>query len=209
MALPPLTFPALARKAPSRFRPGRTANAMQYVGSPLTGYAQSVEIPGGKWKFAIGYDSLDEADAAKLYSFLLACSGGRLFTLYMWTRPTPRGAGTGTPTVNGAGQLGLALNVTGIPLNTQNWLLPGDFIGVNGELHTVLNTVNASGNNATITLANPMRYAPPASAVITLVRPLITCRLISRSQEWEPKPGAGGKPRSDFAFDAIEAWDNL
>jgi hypothetical protein len=86
-------------------------------------------------------------------------------------------------------------------------LLHDDWIGFNGELHQVAEVINTTGaGTAAIVLTAPMRRSPPNAAAVTLVGATTTWQLLSPEAGGALRAGPNG-PRSDFAIDAIEAWD--
>ena len=79
----------------------------------------------------------------------------------------------GTPVVNGAGQTGEALNVSGLPLSATGYLLAGDYVqlgtGATARLKKVLDDVDSDGAGlATMNLWPPVRTAPANGAAVVV-----------------------------------------
>ena len=107
--------------------------------------------------------------------------------------------------VAGAGQTGSTLNVSGGPLSTTGWLVPGDLIGVNGTLHLVTAQADTDGSgNCAVAIAPPLRVSPADASAITLVRPTITAMLNSDRNGWTYEPAGMG--RHTFIFDLVEVF---
>lgn len=107
---------------------------------------------------------------------------GETVTLQHLLYPTPVGGGTGSPTVNGAGQ-------TGTSLNTANWtganpvLRIGDIFTVAGVPYVLECTdvaTNLSSGQSTLTISPPIyaSVSPANGAAITYVNPTLTARII-------------------------------
>lgn len=158
-----------------------SANSMVHT-SPLSGSEDVLELPGAKWVVGLSFKDLTDREAVQLEAFLTSCRGkARGFWLWNHRRPTPYGSGLGNPVVYGANQTGGTLVTTGWQANAQNVLLPGDFVGVGGELKMVRydTTVNADATGrAEIQLEPPLRSSPADGAAIVLNRPKALFRLI-------------------------------
>lgn len=182
-----LTFPTLSR-LPDVFDFGLTSNTMTHR-SPLSQAVQTVEMPGARWRFSFTMNDLEEADTAQLQAFLAKLRGqaGR-FYMYNMARPTPRGAATGTPKVNGASQTGTALITDGWAISQIGILKAGDFFGVNGELKMCVADCNSDGGgNATITFEPPLRASPAENADISVSSPTATFMLTADDSGWSTR----------------------
>jgi hypothetical protein len=164
-----LTWPTLSRSGPPLLDWSLISNTQSFA-SPLSGAVQTVEMPGARWAFAFSLNSLDAADAA-LWRAFMARLRGQSGRFYMWNmaRQTPRGAATGAPVVNGAGQTGTTVITSGWTPSVAGILKAGDFIGIGGELKMVVADATSDGAGAaTLTIEPPLRASPPhASAIIT------------------------------------------
>ena len=109
-----------------------------------------------------------------------------------WVTPlgaTPRGVATGTPIVNGAGQTGGELDITGATTSTTGWLLAGDYIQLGSAgtstLHKVLADANSDGSgNVTVDIWPHLRTAPTNSSNVILNDTKGVFRLASNEQAW-------------------------
>ena len=178
-----LNFPVLS-KAPTTCRFSLMPNT-QIFESPLNRTVQTLELPGARWTFALEYKGLTLADARALKAFFAQLRGmaGR-FYLGDYSHRTPSGTAAGSPMVKGAGQSGSTLITYGWTPNQAALLLPGDYIGVNGELKlvTAVCASDASGN-ATITFEPPLRTSPPDNAQIVTSAPKCVMRLLDDEQD--------------------------
>jgi hypothetical protein len=174
--------------------------------SPLTQSVQTVAFPGARWMATISWAELtaQEQRIIKVWLAQLRGQAGR-FRLWDLTHPTPAGVGAAGPiTVSGAGQVGTALVTAGWPVSTSGLLLPGDYIGVNGELKLV--TLNATSNSsgvATLTFEPPLRASPPNGSVITLDQPSTIFRLADDEQD---KMAIRPPYRADLTLECVESW---
>lgn len=174
--------------------------------SPLTRAVQTQELRGARWACRVEYYHLQEADSRLMWAFIGQMRGrsGRV-AVPNFGRPRPLGAGGGTPVVDGAGQTGSTLAVTGGPLSTPAWLVPGDFIGVGGRMHMVTASTNTDGSgDASVAIAPPLPAAPADGATITLNLPTITMMLASDRNGWTYEQGMSG--RHTFVFDLVEVF---
>mgnify|MGYP000846173780 CR=1 FL=1 len=172
--------------------------------SPLTGATQTQELRGARWACRVEYYHLQEDDCRLMWAFHGQMRGraGRVSVPH-FGRPRPHGVGGGSPTVDGAGQTGATLNVASGPLSTSGWLVPGDFLGVNGRMHMVTATTNTDGTgDAAVAIAPPLGSSPANGAAVTLVLPTITMMLGSDRNGWTYEPGMAG--RHTFIFDLVE-----
>lgn len=179
-----LNFPTLLKKAPTSGCLSLYFNTQTFE-SPLNGTIQTMELPGARWKAAFDFNNLREADIRTIKAFLAQLRGaaGR-FYLYDFSHKTPSGTAAGTPLVKGSAQTGATLLTDGWTANQSNLLLPGDYIGVNGELKIITAIASSdSGGNATLTFSPPLRQAPADNAAITTTRPTAIFRLDDDKQD--------------------------
>ena len=191
-------------KKPVRIRWGLRANTLALT-SPLTGQVQTVGMPGARWFVTLEWPPLTEAQSRQIES-LRAQLRGRANRLLLWhlARPALRGAGGGTPVVNGASQTGSSLNVSGLPNSLTNWALAGDMVGIGGELKML--TANASSNGsgqATLTFEPPLRASPGNGSAIVVSQPTARFMLGGDDAEWLHEPG---RFISGHALDLVEAF---
>lgn len=199
-----LTWPAVSVD-PTRFEWWLQSITQEHV-SPLTGAVQTQELPGAHWQARVEYLNVAEDDCRLLWAFV-GLMRGRAGRVYVpnFGRPSPEGIGGGSPLVNGGSQTGATLVVDAAPLSTTGWLVPGDFVGVGGELYMVTDDVDTDGSgNASIPIAPPLRNSPTNNAAVTLTSPTVTMMFAGDRQGWTYEPGLAG--RHTFAFDLREVF---
>lgn len=139
--------------------------------SQLNGYVQRALLPGAKWVATFSTTPHTKAEIQTLLAFFDSLQGQYgTFDGYdlMGVR---RGAGGGTPLVNGASQTGTSIITDGWP-NSTAILKQGDYIKFNNELKRVAADVSSDGSgNATITFQPPIRTSPANNAPITVHNP--------------------------------------
>lgn len=195
-------FPSLLVPWPDQFDFSLLSNT-QISQSPLSGSVQTLELPGARWGATLTFNNVPKDDAATLEAFLVQLRGqANRFRLWNYERPNVRGTGAGTPVVSGSGQ-------TGYTLNTKNWnpgdtvLLPGDMIGINGELKMVTAAATADANGlAAVQFEPPLRASPGDGTAIITEQPTATFILTDPKPKWSTKSG----PITNFAIDAVEVW---
>ena len=169
-------------------------NATAIANSPFSFSQQVYRHQGQAWEADISLPPMKREDAEVWVSFLLRLRGQYgTFLLGDPLGATPRGSAAttpGTPVVNGAGQTGDFLNITGLPTSTSNYLRAGDYIqlgtGSSSTLHKVLEDVDtdASGN-ATLNLFPQVRTAPNNSATVTVEDCVGVFRLNDNATSWD------------------------
>jgi hypothetical protein len=116
---------------------------------------------------------------------------GRANRLVLWNlgRPALRGVGGGAPLVNGAGQTGTSVAVDGLPASVTGWALPGDMLGIGGELKMVVASVNSNGSGqATVTFEPPLRGAPADNSAVVVSQPTARFMPVADQAEWSYQP---------------------
>ena len=159
--------------------------------SPFTAVQQVYRYSGQFWEADITLPPMKRADAEYWISFLLKLNGP--YGTFLMGDPngaTARGAATGTPLVNGAGQTGNELVTDGWTTSTTGILKAGDYIqlgtGATSRLYKVLDDVNSDGSgNATLTVWPDLRSAPADNAAITVSNTKTTFRLTSAQTGWD------------------------
>lgn len=122
-----------------------------------------------------------------------------------YTGPSTGYAGP-APTVNGAGQLGNALAVAGLPAST-TILRAGDYFSVDAanekELKIITADVvsNASGQ-ASIQFEPALRNAPASGSVVEIFSPKARFRLVSSSATWSVESFLDGA----VSIEAVESF---
>ena len=129
---------------PASFEFGLRSPSLVYT-SPLSGDAQTASLPGAyRWVVRMEWPALTRDRSMALEAFL-ASLRGRVNRLVVWNlgRPALRGAGGGTPVVNGANQTGSTINISGLSNNLTRWARAGDMLGIGGQLVMVTASVNS------------------------------------------------------------------
>ncbi len=184
----PLDFPTHLGMAKISMR---LDNAVSVSRSPFTLKEQAAHWGGQAWEMSIELPAGMRRDVADRYiSFLLKLKGRTgTFLVGDPDHATPRGAGSGTPLVNGAGQ-------TGDTLVTDGWtpyqlvLVEGDHIqvgtGTDTQLFVALQDVYAdSAGNASFDVQPTIQISPADNAVITTTNPRGLFRLTENKQGYD------------------------
>jgi hypothetical protein len=188
----PISYPLSLPTTAGIMRVRLVANDVVGVSqSPFTAVQQVYRYTGQFWEADITLPPMKRADAEYWISFLLKLNGP--FGTFLMGDPngaTPRGAATGTPLVNGAGQTGNELITDGWTNSITGILKAGDYIqlgsGATSRLYKVLDDVNSDGSgNATLTLWPDLRSAPADNAAITVSNTKTTFRLNSAQTSWD------------------------
>ena len=202
----PLALPTVTGFTTSRF--GLETNTQAFT-SPFTKAVQRVALGGSRWTASLSLPPMKRDKAAVWQAFFLQLEGGaNTFSGYDPDAAAPRGQASltpGTPAVNGANQSGSTLNIDGCPATVVNYLLPGDYFGVNGELKMVVAPVNTNGSGqATLAFKPALRNKPGDNAAVTLVKPTCVMALIDDQQAvWECDVRGVYQPKT---FSAIEVF---
>lgn len=149
-----LTFPAII---PTRVTWGLKSITESFT-SPINGTTQTNGRPGARWKVTLEFENIEPAQSAALDGWLAGMDGMTNRTnLYPHHRP-----GTGlNANVNGAGQVGTVLNLSGVAANRV--FNAGDYFSVNGEFKMVTQTVQATSGGLVALPFSPMLRASPTS----------------------------------------------
>lgn len=141
--------------------------------SPLSGSIQTQEWPGARWMASMTFNGLTGAPYREAAAFFTKLRGrANRVALRDYGYTGARGAATGTPVVNGAGQTGASLNVSGFTPGVTNILRAGDYFQVGVELKLVVADANSDGGGlATLVFEPPLRAAPANGAGIVTAAP--------------------------------------
>ncbi len=144
-------------------------NSQSFV-SPFTGIEQTAESPGSKWLASLRFENLKRSEIAELEAFIMRLRGkANRALLWNHARENPRGSGSGTPLVRGAGQTGGSIISDGWQVNQSGVLLVGDYVSIGGELKIITADVNSdAGGLATLQIESPQRYAPVDNSLIVI-----------------------------------------
>ena len=169
--------------------------------SPLTNAIQTTTRKGSLWRISMQFNNLSGSDRATLQAFLSKLNGAEhRFTVHDHSF-TRRGAGGGTPLVNGASQTGASLVLDGASSSVNNWLMTGDYISFNNELHMVTADTNSDGSgNVTLPIAPPIRKSPADDLAVDIAAPIDGVFILTSSASWDTRPGLF----SNFTVEGIE-----
>lgn len=182
----PVTFPNVGIRAMNI----RARTVVGISSSPFTGQQQVYKHQGEWWEAEVTLPPMKRATAEQVAAFLIKMKGQYgTFLLGDPANTSPRGVGTGTPLVNGAGQTGSSLVTDGWTVSTTGILKAGDWIqlgsGSTTTLHKVLDDVNSDGSgNATLEIFPSLRSSPDDDATITVSSPKGIWRLASNQMEY-------------------------
>jgi len=148
--------------------------------SPFTGEQQTYRHQGQWWEFDVGLPPMLRA-VAETWIAALGSLFGRHGT-FLFSDPdakTPLGTFTGSPTVNGASQIGNNLITagwtSGITLKAGNYIQLGT--GTTSRLYKILQDVVATGGAATLDIFPRLRESPANGASVVIASPKGTFRL--------------------------------
>lgn len=191
MTIPyPITLPT--SPAPRLFT-GRARSVVGYSESPNNFVGQAYVHAGQRWHFTVTYPPMPRDRAEALVSNLISLNGmeGR-FMLGDYDGRNPRGAATGTPVVDGAGQASQSrvLNTRGWTPSTTNILRIGDYIQLNSgaasRLHKVMKDVNSdAGGLAVLDIWPGLRNSPADGELINTLNTMGVFRLTTNQTEWD------------------------
>lgn len=171
----PMTQPSTSQWGRVQMRP-RDFVAVQNM--PFTGYTRVYDYGGGIWVADVELalrDAVDN-DMGAWLAFFRALRGP--FGTFLWGDPSRKvalGIATGTPLVNGAGQLvgSTSLITDGWTNNQTNIMRRGDYFALENNLYQVIEDVNsgASTGPATLTIWPPLRKTPADNAALDVTEP--------------------------------------
>lgn len=180
--------------------------------SDLSGYVQTVELPGARWSMSLRMADLERAgEASALESFLARLRGQAVRAVMpVFGRSAPRGTWAGAPAVNNnvgspsLSQTGTSLEVSGFSSGAT--FKEGDYfnIGASGELKMVTADGSANGSGlATISFQPAIRTAPAHGTLLVFNSPKVPLMILTDPHpRWRLRPGDS----HDFAFDFVEVF---
>lgn len=170
----------------------------------LSGAEVITEFPKAAWYMQVQLRPMKNDEARAWRGALAALS--RMANYFLLAPPDYRGPvySGPSPSVDGSGQIGFSLNISGASANT-TILLAGEYFTVNGELKVVTYDCVSNGvGDATVVFEPPLRQSPVDATPLVLDEPKCKFRLSQPRCEWEVRPGK-------FYFmtvDAVEAIPN-
>jgi hypothetical protein len=171
----------------------RAKSAVGISRSPFTFKEQVFSHGGQMLEAEITLPPMSRTEGEQWVSFLIKLKGMQgTFLLGDPSGATARGSASsaaGTPVVNGAGQTGDSLTISGAPNSATGYLLAGDYIqlgtGSSSTLHKVLNDVDTSASGiGLIDLFPAIRTAPADGAGVTVSNAKGVFRLASNETNW-------------------------
>tara|TARA_R110000824_G_scaffold103171_1_gene245199 strand:+ start:246 stop:845 length:600 start_codon:yes stop_codon:yes gene_type:complete len=191
------SFPALT---PSRSSFELVTNTKTFK-SPLTNAIQTSGRKGAVWRVTMAFNNLFGSDRAEMQAFLTKLNGQE-HRFYLQDHSfTRRGAGGGTLLINGAAQSGSTLVCNGATVSVTDYLLPGDYIAFNNELHMVTTAANSDGSgNVSLLIAPPIRKQTNNDDLVDYAVPVLGVFILASDVSWDNNPGIN----SSFTIDAIE-----
>jgi len=182
----PLTMPASPAPVRSSIRLVRKTAVAE---SPFTGQQQTYSHPYALWQMEVTLPPMTPAQAGAWKAFIVALQGRRgTFVAGDPDMKVPLGAPGEAPalsgvTVNGAGQTGNVLNVSGMVNKT---LGAGDYIQVGQRLHMVVeNHGGGSGGTTPLFIEPALRASPANGSAVVTTSPKGLWRLASDDIGWD------------------------
>ena len=185
-------------------------NAVAISQSPFTYTQQVVKHQGERWKASVSLPPMLRDNAEPWVAFILSLRGPTgTFLLGDPNCKFPQGSAkttAGTPVVNGAGQTGSSLDISGLPTSVTGYIKAGDYIQLGAystaTLHKVLVNVDTnSSGQATLEIWPAIRTAPASGATITLNNTVGKFRLSGNVQQWQINDISS----YGITFDCVEA----
>jgi hypothetical protein len=158
---------------------------------------------GDAWGADVSLPSLDIADAAAWWSFLVSLKGELgTFMLGDPLANTPRGIATGTPITGPANPGDDELEIKGMTPSIDNMWRAGDYIQVGLRLYMILGNHNSNGFGINVVPIFPsIREAISDGTGIITVDPKGLFRLTEPTVTWS----ADERKKYDISFSAIES----
>lgn len=141
--------------------------------SPLTGDTKTVSSPGGWWSAELNYPDQGDDERGTLRGLIdLVTRSEHRLALWDLARPVPRGTCNLSGVTVGVAAPQFAQTVVLYGCGASRTLLPGDMLGIGGQLCCVAlpASSNVSGQMA-VTLTSDHRLARAAGTPVTLDRP--------------------------------------
>jgi hypothetical protein len=175
--------------------------------SRYTGKRQTLVLPYALWVFEGKLVPVEGTDAADWRGFLVDLDGqANTFRLPVPGTVGPSSGYSGPEaTVDGAGQSGRTINLTGITPNAV-YLRRGDYITINDELKVVQANVSANAlGKATVDFKPRLRKSPPNGSVTKTRNPTV---LVSAQDDDVASWELNRPVRHHIALSAIEAIED-
>lgn len=202
------------------------ANAATSV-SPLSRAVQVLNRPGARWVCRMEFRNRDFRLAPRLDALLARLEGPvHEVAIFDFRRPLPRGtagtAGAGTDFTDGTAftdgtmfaeytsdpVVAVAASANAEVVYTEGWatsepvLMAGDYVGLGGRLHMVLDDVQSDGSgDATLRVRPRLRGALSPGTRVVFVRPTARFRLTENGIDNRSEPG----PLSSYSLSFVES----
>lgn len=164
----PITWPTGI--IPSEFEYTKV-NAVKIAQSPYTLTQKAYASEGKMWSIQAAIPTMEGVNAATFRAFLTRLNGKSGTFLMPIFDYIPRGTWGGTPVINGAGQTGTTLSVSGATISTTGYAKAGDLItlgtGANTYLHEITEDANSNGSGVVaLSIWPPLRTSPTNGAAV-------------------------------------------
>lgn len=197
---------------PSSYKAAIVVPSLVFVNSetqsPYTMQEQFFSWPGVRWEFDVTIPPTNDRDVAEEFIAFAAQLRGRLGTFLMGDPafPTPRGAWSGSPVVDGSGQTGNELLIRGATAGVTNYARIGDYIqigtGLAARLYKVMANANSDGSgNVTLILSMDIRSGTADGSAIVTTDPKGLFRMSENIVSW----GYDSNKMFRYSFRAVEA----
>lgn len=168
-------------------------NIVGRIVSPFTGQEQVQNWQASWPEASLSYPPMKNATFQPWAAFLMALQGAANILQFGDPLMTaPRGTGSGTPVVNGAGQTGYSISTRGWTASANGVLLPGDYLQIGFRLYRYVGTVplNANGSGVAIAAIWPnIRESPLDGTAISLNNTQGVWRMKNNAPKWAVSPG--------------------
>lgn len=185
----PLTFPAVGITNSTI----RLIRAISMSESPFTFAQQTYKFAGERWEGEVTFKPVRRADAAEIQAFMGELYGRYGTFLYGdpdFLKQGLRGAGGGTPLVNGASQTGNTMTIDGLPNTTTNVYRKGDYFqlgtGTAARLYMITQDISSNGSGqATLQFVPALRVSPADNQAITFTGAKGLFRAAENMAQWD------------------------
>lgn len=194
MSVPPLiNMPVSSCAASVKFAINRVVGV---TSSPYSLSSQTFKWPGEQWMADFDMPPMTNKETAyewKAFGVALEGKYG-MFLLGDPSAKVPVGVGTGSPKVDGAGQLGNTLNTKDWTPGIEGIMKAGDMFqlgsGLTARLYMVVEDADTDTSGDTTLVIQPaLRSSPADGAAIVVNNPVGLFRLSSNSFSWQVTPG--------------------
>jgi hypothetical protein len=196
---------------PSEIELGLKFNTQVSV-SDLSGYVQTVELPGARWSMSLRMPPLERSGESSVMEAFIAKLRGQAVRAVMpvFNRGTPLGGWAGSPKVNNEAS-SPTLSQTGTTLECRDFtsfttVKAGDYfnLGTGGQLLMVTEDGMADSNGLLRLSVQPaIRTAPSHLTVLDFTNPVVPLMVLT-----DPHPRWRIRPSdiNEFALDFIEVF---